>query len=828
MPDRSSLPRFRPIRAKTRAPGNNGEDGRPGSAFAFLGLQRDPFGDEPDHEFLYTNPSTREIYGRLIEAAVEKPGIVLLSGEAGVGKTILLQRLSRELRAAGLLVLSRYRAGLVFEDLVAAISDELGIHAVGDGTAQWRPRLHDAGAPIGRQVPILVIDQAEQLGGDVVGQLDTLLAPGGTERALFRIVLCGRSDLVARIALPVFSGISKRLALHCRLSPLDDDDAATYIFHRLRCGGCRDAGLFAPAAINMIVAAASGLPRNINRLCRRCLVLACSARKPAITSDIVEDALRGLRPSFAGEPEPAHRAWPRRLGPTMLGASLAVSVIAAVAVDYPSRGGDEDKIAAPVPIPEPRGAIDAATATAAGRGGVAGSALGPQALVTFTMAPGGRDTDRVELMAAGGPDAPWQETGGQTPAFDAPAMPAEAVAPPASAESAAPRLASAPMPDDRSGSQAPDADQSSGDSVEPPISGDTGAAAFASPPASVEPAAAPLIPPAPVPIDRNASQLPTPDASRNDADQPSGADETVAAARGAPPASAKGTPDDSAMADQPDAAVEDGAASLALRAERQLAAGHLSEPAGDNALRTYREILAIAPNGPAAARLLAALRDRLEGTARDALAAGSWKEAQRFYELALHPDVEPRSADVAVPNSAAPPIAPPPPEITITSPTATSPGEPGARAERSAASAPSGRGAAPDGRAARAEAGSSLPQAAGAPPAASEGRTEPLPPAASRLSADTISALLKRGNELLAIGDISAARLMFERAASGGSARAMTGLGKTQDPAFLNEAGARGIRADPAIAAEWYGKAAALGDAEGASLMKRLEALTRK
>jgi hypothetical protein len=82
--------------------------------------------------------------------------------------------------------------------------------------------------------------------------------------------------------------------------------------------------------------------------------------------------------------------------------------------------------------------------------------------------------------------------------------------------------------------------------------------------------------------------------------------------------------------------------------------------------------------------------------------------------------------------------------------------------------------------------------------------------------------LLSRGDELLALGDISAARLLYERAAAAGSARAATALGKTYDPAFLASTQARGITPDRAAAASWYRKGAALGDAEAVDRLARL------
>ncbi|HEX5327308.1 MAG TPA: hypothetical protein VFW75_11620 [Acetobacteraceae bacterium] len=80
---------------------------------------------------------------------------------------------------------------------------------------------------------------------------------------------------------------------------------------------------------------------------------------------------------------------------------------------------------------------------------------------------------------------------------------------------------------------------------------------------------------------------------------------------------------------------------------------------------------------------------------------------------------------------------------------------------------------------------------------------------------------------MLAIGDISAARLLYARAAAGGSGRAATQLGKTYDPAFLTQIGIAGMSADSATAATWYRKAMTLGDREGADRLQRLDAIAR-
>jgi hypothetical protein len=97
------------------------------------------------------------------------------------------------------------------------------------------------------------------------------------------------------------------------------------------------------------------------------------------------------------------------------------------------------------------------------------------------------------------------------------------------------------------------------------------------------------------------------------------------------------------------------------------------------------------------------------------------------------------------------------------------------------------------------------------PAAAAAGK--PAVSVAPLLPQATLALLLRRGDQLLAVGDLSGARLMFGRAAASGSAAAAIAMGKTYDPAFLNRIGAV-IAPNPAAAAEWYRRGAALGGAE--------------
>ena len=96
------------------------------------------------------------------------------------------------------------------------------------------------------------------------------------------------------------------------------------------------------------------------------------------------------------------------------------------------------------------------------------------------------------------------------------------------------------------------------------------------------------------------------------------------------------------------------------------------------------------------------------------------------------------------------------------------------------------------------------------------------PRAVDRPPSAEIAVLIRRGDQLLAAGDIISARRFYERAAAAGEASASLGLAKSYDPLYLQQSGARGVSGNPASAASWYRKAAEAGNAEASSLLGRL------
>ena len=324
---------------------------------------------------------------------------------------------------------------------------------------------------------------------------------------------------------------------------------------------------------------------------------------------------------------------------------------------------------------------------------------------------------------------------------------------------------------------------------------------------------------------------------------------------------------------------------LMARGARQVSAGQITAPSDDNALTTYREILLIAPEGNAGPELLESIRAHYREKARSAETAGNSAEAHRLEALALDPlraaetdagsseqasgpaspattseertdataTAQPSPAPSAGANAqdASPaPSAPPPPAHTDAAAAAApssassvnpteggSPAQPepapAGRADAAAAAVPPAvPSTAPTEQAATAalpspsadgRANVAPPPATSPPPAPSTGATQPpTTRATTKLSQEMIDALMKRGEAMLAVGDISAARLLYERAAEAGNAKAATAVGKTYDPAFLRQIAARGVAPQPERAAEWYRRALEAGDAEAGARLSAL------
>ncbi|MEJ2407690.1 MAG: AAA family ATPase [Candidatus Thiodiazotropha sp.] len=224
-------------------------------------------------------------------------GFVLLTGEVGTGKTLLIRSLlAQQLSEVEIALVLNPR--LSRREFIATICDELGIVYTGnpyslkqliDALTKHLLKTHEEG-----RHTVLVVDEAQNLSPRVLEQVRLLTNLETTRHKLLRIILVGQPELVHMLARKELRQVDQRITARFHLSPLERQETARYITHRLAVAGIRE-DLFTPAATRQIHRLSGGVPRRINTLCERVLLAIFSSGKQRAGVALVWRAARDVK-----------------------------------------------------------------------------------------------------------------------------------------------------------------------------------------------------------------------------------------------------------------------------------------------------------------------------------------------------------------------------------------------------------------------------------------------------------------------------------------------------------------------------------------------------
>jgi general secretion pathway protein A len=269
----------------------------------FFGFSEPPFRLVPDPAYLYLSRSHEEALAHLAYAASRAEGFVVLTGEVGTGKTTLcrvfLETLDNHTEAAFI-----FNPKLSATQLLRAICDEFGISPVADDNKDLIDGINAfliAQRSQGKNV-ILLIDEAQNLGSEVLEQLRLLSNLETTTRKLIQIILVGQPELAQLLQTREMRQLAQRITLSCRLAPLSAKQTAAYVRHRLTIAGSAAGVAFTPGAMNVIQRYSGGIPRLINIACDRALLTAFVDDQRTVTGAIARRAVGELAHSGNGHP----------------------------------------------------------------------------------------------------------------------------------------------------------------------------------------------------------------------------------------------------------------------------------------------------------------------------------------------------------------------------------------------------------------------------------------------------------------------------------------------------------------------------------------------
>ena len=261
-----------------------------------FGFRDIPFGVAPDPRFFYENPLYAEGLAALIHGIENKKGFMLVTGEVGTGKTILLRKLMRQLEPSTRFVFVS-TSHLTAYGLIEFMLQSLGLPRKEKTRLELIQELHSYlldKAQSGQTVALL-IDEGQKLSDDTLESLCDLSNLETDEEKLLQIVLVGQPELTVKLAKPALRRIKQRIALHHRLYALQTiSDVEHYIAHRLRISGYEGPEIFSKEASEAIWGYSGGTPRLINIICDNALALACSGGKKKVSPYMIMKVASGL------------------------------------------------------------------------------------------------------------------------------------------------------------------------------------------------------------------------------------------------------------------------------------------------------------------------------------------------------------------------------------------------------------------------------------------------------------------------------------------------------------------------------------------------------
>jgi len=263
----------------------------------FFGLRQNPFNMTPDPAFLFLTARHREALVGLTYAIMDRKGFVVLTGDAGTGKTTLLARVLQEVPTTKLQSSVILNPTLTPAEFLELVMLDFGIKHVPNSKARrlaLMQRLLLEGHREGR-ISTLVIDEAHKLSQDVLEEVRLLGNFEYGDQKLLQILLAGQNELSDLLERDDMRQLKQRIALRFSIEPLSPDDVDQYIRYRWTTAGGAGAVPFAPEVVTQIAYCSRGIPRVINAVCDNALMLAFSNASSVVDERHVREAAGDLK-----------------------------------------------------------------------------------------------------------------------------------------------------------------------------------------------------------------------------------------------------------------------------------------------------------------------------------------------------------------------------------------------------------------------------------------------------------------------------------------------------------------------------------------------------
>jgi general secretion pathway protein A len=261
---------------------------------AFYELSSKPFQLNPDPSFYFASKQHRRAKAYLEYGVSRNEGFIVITGEIGAGKTMVLRSLIEGLSGSNVVTGHLVTTQLGAEDTLRMVGAAFGFRVKDVPKSELLITLEAfliSQTSKGKRC-LLIVDEAQNLTLRAVEELRMLSNFQFGNQALLQSFLVGQPEFREILQQPEMEQFRQRVAATCHIGPLDVDETRAYIEHRLKCAGATGKPSFEPGAFEAIFRASDGIPRRINAVCDRLLLAGFLGGRTHLTAEDVAEVVK--------------------------------------------------------------------------------------------------------------------------------------------------------------------------------------------------------------------------------------------------------------------------------------------------------------------------------------------------------------------------------------------------------------------------------------------------------------------------------------------------------------------------------------------------------
>lgn len=260
---------------------------------SYFNLKSHPFSITSDPSFLFFSKRHREAFDHLLFGIKNRLGFIEITGEIGCGKTTLCRALLNSL-GSDTKTAFIFNSSLTETQLLQTLLSDLGVDPSGKNRYELFSELNRfliEQLALGNNV-VLIIDEAQNLSIRLLEQVRMLSNLETEKEKLIQIILAGQPELRDKLNEPALKQLRQRIAVRYHLGPLSREELGGYIQHRLAMAGSSEGRLeFTDDALDRIYAYTKGVPRLINIVCDKALLLSFVRETIRITGEMIQESI---------------------------------------------------------------------------------------------------------------------------------------------------------------------------------------------------------------------------------------------------------------------------------------------------------------------------------------------------------------------------------------------------------------------------------------------------------------------------------------------------------------------------------------------------------